>query len=295
MRYLILFTTLWLNAFVQAQDLQCNIQIRTDRIQATNKEIFIDLQNAINQFMNQRNWISNKVQPQEKINCNFIINIIDFNIDQFKAEVNITSTRPVYGTTYNTSLFSHFDQDWFFQYAQFQSLDYQENANVMALTTLLAFYANIIIGVDFDTYALEGGQSYFNKALQIRNLSQNVPGWNTSDGRGNRNRYYIIDQLLDDRFRPFRAWFYQYHMNGLDKFKDDNDDARKEIYESLEKIRSIQERVPNSVTFKTFFNAKREELISIFSKADPGLKNRAIDLLGKLDPSNAINYEKIKG
>ena len=209
MRYLILLTTLFVNLLVNGQDLQCNIQIRTDRIQATNKEIFTDLQNSINQFMNQRNWISNKVQPQEKINCNFVINIIDFNIDQFKAEVNITSTRPVYGTTYNTSLFSHFDQDWFFQYAQFQSLDYQENANVMALTTLLAFYANIIIGVDFDTYALEGGQSYFNKALQIRNLSQNVPGWNPSYGRGNRNRYYIIYQLLDDRFRPFRAGFYQ--------------------------------------------------------------------------------------
>ena len=154
MRYLILLTTLFVNLLVNGHDLQCNIQIRTDRIQATNKEIFTDLQNSINQFMNQRNWISNKVQPQEKINCNFVINIIDFNIDQFKAEVNITSTRPVYGTTYNTSLFSHFDQDWFFQYAQFQSLDYQENANVMALTTLLAFYANIIIGIDFDTYAL---------------------------------------------------------------------------------------------------------------------------------------------
>ncbi len=295
MKYLILLSTLMVNVLMYGQDLQCNILIRTDQIQATNKEIFIDLQNAINQFMNQRNWISNKVQPQEKINCNFVINITEFNIDKFKAEVNITSTRPVYGTSYNTNLFSHFDQDWLFQYAQFQSLDYQENANVMALTTLLAFYANIIIGIDFDTYAMEGGQTYFNNALQIRNLSQNQPGWNPSDGRGNRNKYYIIDQLLDDRFRPFRAGFYQYHMNGLDKFKDDNDDARMEIYRSLEMIRSIQERVPNSVTFKIFFNAKREELINIFSKADPGLKNRAIDLLGKLDPSNAINYDKIKG
>jgi hypothetical protein len=277
------------------QDLQCNIQIRTDQIQATNKDIFDDLQNAINQFMNQRNWISNKVQPQEKINCNFVINITEFNIDQFKAEVNITSTRPVYGTTYNTTLFSHFDQEWFFKYAQFQSLDYQENANLMSLTTLLAFYANVIIGIDFDSYAPEGGQAYFNKALQIRNMSQNVPGWNPSDGRGNRNKYYIIDQLLDDRFKVYRAGFYQYHMVGLDKFKDDNDEGRKEIYASLEKIRSIQERVPNSVTFKIFFNAKRDELIQIFSKADPGLKNRAIDILGKLDPSNATNYDRIKG
>ncbi len=277
-----------------AQDLQCNVQVVADGIQATNKVIFEDMENAITQFMNQRKWISDKVQTQEKINCNFVINITDFNIDQFRAEVNITSSRPVYGTTYNTPVFQHFDQDWFFSYAQFQALDYQENANVMQLTTLLAFYANVIIGLDFDTFAPEGGQVYYNKALQLRNLAQGTAGWNPSDGRGNRNRYYIIDQLMDDRFKSVRTAMYQYHMKGMDRFKDDNDIARKEIYEALEKIRTVQEQLPNSVIFKIIFNAKRQELINIFQKADPGMKNRAIDLLGKLDPSNVSSYGKIK-
>jgi len=278
----------------KAQDLLCNVQVNADNIQASNKEIFEDLQNAITQFMNQRKWISDKVQPQEKINCNFVINITSFNIDKFQADVNITSSRPVYGTTYNTPMFNHFDQDWSFSYAQFQNLDYQESADIMSLTTLLAFYANLIIGTDFDSFHPDGGSPYFNKALQIRNVAQNTPGWNPSDGSGNRNRYYIIDQYLDDRFKPFRVANYQYHMIGMDKFKDDNDAARKEIYAALEKIRTIQERLPNSVVFKIYFNAKREELINIFKQADPGLKNRAIELLGKLDPSNVTNYDKIK-
>ena len=203
MKYAFITLLLILSVCTKAQDLLCNVQVNSDNIQASNKEIFEDLQNAITQFMNQRKWISDKVQPQEKINCNFVVNITSFSIDKFQAEVNVTSSRPVYGTTYNTPMFNHFDQDWSFSYAQFQNLDYQENANIMSLTTLLAFYANLIIGTDFDSFHPDGGTPYFNKALQIRNVAQNTAGWNPSDGRGNRNRYYIIDQYLDDRFKPF--------------------------------------------------------------------------------------------
>jgi hypothetical protein len=280
MKKILAILLLLICSITQAQDLNCTIEVRSDIIQASNKEIFTDLENAVSQFINQRKWISDKIQPQEKINCNIVI--------------NITSSRPVYGTTYNTPIFSHFDQEWSFQYAQFQSLDYQENADVMKLTTLLAFYANVIIGMDFDSFYPEGGQPYFNKALQIRNLSQSSSGWGPSAGSGNRNKFYIIDQLMDDRFRPLRSASFQYHMQGMDKFKDDNGTSRKEIFESLEKIRSIQELLPNSVIFKIFFQAKRQELISIFKQAEPGLKNRAIELLGKLDPSNVTNYAKIK-
>ncbi|PCJ65493.1 MAG: hypothetical protein COA58_08770 [Bacteroidetes bacterium] len=294
MKYILISICLLCTFIAQSQDLQCNVQVNSDKIQTSNKEIFIELQNAINQFINQRKWISDKVQPQEKINCNLVINITSFNIDKFEAEVSITSSRPVFGTTYNTPMFNHFDQEWYFSYAQFQSLEYQDNANIMPLTTLIAFYANVIIGVDFDSFHPEGGNPYFTKALEIRNIAQKTAGWNPSDGRGNRNKYYIIDQLMDDRYRPLRTAYYQYHMTGMDKFKDDNSAARKEIYQSLEKIRIIQERLPNSVIFKIFFNAKREELINIFKQAEPGLKNRAIELLGKLDPSNISNYEKIK-
>ena len=277
-----------------SQDLNCTVQVRTDNIQATNKDIFEELQNAISQFMNQRKWISDKVLQQEKINCNMILNITSYDIDEFSANVSISSSRPVYGTTYNTPMFNHYDQEFYFKYAPFQNLEYQENANVNSLTTLLAFYANIIIGLDFDSFHPEGGSAYFNKALQIRNVAQNTAGWNPSDGRGNRNKYYIIDNLLDDRFKPLRSAYYQYHMKGLDLMKNDNDAARKEIFSSLEKIRTIQQQLPNAVMFKIFFNTKREELINVFKQADPGMKNRVVELLGLMDPSNRDDYEKIK-
>lgn len=279
---------------VLGQDLNCSVEVRSDQIQATNKEIFTDMQNAISQFMNQRKWISDKVLQNEKINCSFVINIKTYNIDEFSADVNITSTRPVYGTNYNTPMFNFFDQEFYFKYAPFQSLEYQENANINSLTTLLAFYANIIIGLDFDSFHPEGGTSYFNKALAIRNIAQNTPGWNPEDGRGNRNKYYVIDNILDTRFSALRLAYYQIHMKGLDLFNKDNDKARKVIFESLEQISVIQQQLPNAVMIKVFFNTKRQELINIFSEADAGMKNRVVELLGKMDPANRAEYEKIK-
>ena len=228
---------------LSAQDLQCNVQVRTDNIQATNKDIFVDLQNAIGQFMNQRKWISDKVLQHEKINCNIVINITRYNIDDFAANVNISSSRPVYGTSYNTPMFNYFDQEFYFKYAPFQTLEYQEDANINSLTTLLAFYANIIIGLDFDSFHPEGGTAYFNKALQIRNMAQNTAGWDPSAGKGNRNKYYIIENILDNRFRALRSAYYQYHMKGLDKFKEDNEASRKVIFESLQKIFDIQQHL----------------------------------------------------
>lgn len=278
----------------QAQDLKCNVQVRTDNIQATNKDVFVEIQTAIAQFMNQRKWISDKVLSHEKINCNMVLNITRYNIDEFSATVNISSSRPVFGTSYNTPMFNYFDQDFHFKYTPFQTLDYQEDANVNSLTTLLAFYANIIIGIDFDSFHPEGGNPYFNKALQIRNMAQNTDGWNPGDGKGNRNKYYIIDNLLDPRFKPLRSVYYQYHMKGLDIMKDNNEEARKIIYAALENMQPVYQQLPNSVMLKVFFNTKKDEMINIFKQADPGMKNRVVELLGKMDPANRSDYEQIK-
>ncbi len=293
-KYLLILIISCFGKNMLGQDLLCNVQVNADQIQISNKEIFVELENAITQFMNTRKWISDKVQVHEKIQCNFVINVKDFAVDQFSASVNITSSRPVYGTSYSSPIFQHFDQEFYFSYAQFQNLEYQDNSNVMDLTSLLAFYANVIIGLDMDTYHPEGGSTFYSKALQIRNIMQNKEGWGPGDGRGNRNKYYIIDQLLDNRFKPVRTALYQYHMQGMDKFKDDNAVSRKEIYSSLEKIRGVQENLPNSVIFKIIFNSKRQEIINIFKEAEPGLKNRAVELLGLLDPSNVSSYDKIR-
>lgn len=293
-RIKLIILSLSLTVGLYAQDIQANVQVNAEQVQLSNKEIFTDLENAISQFLNTRKWISDKVQPQEKISINFVINVTKFNTDAFEANMNVTSSRPVYGTAYSTQMFQHFDREVYFRYAQFQNLEYQDNANLMDLTSILAFYVNVLIGIDMDSYSPDGGTVFYNKALQIRNIMQNKAGWDPGSGSGNRNKYYIIDQLLDDRFRPVRTAFYQYHMQGLDKFKEDHIAARKEIYSSLEKIRTVQENLPNSVLFRIIMNAKRQELVNVFSEAEPGLKNRSIELLSRLDPSNANTYDQIR-
>jgi hypothetical protein len=274
-----------------AQELNCNVDIVTTQIQTTNKEIFIEMKNSIIQFMNNRKWTADNVQMSERIDCNFIIEILDFNIDQFKARLSIQSSRPVFGTNYNTVIFKHVDENFDFQYSQLQALDFQENAFTTNLTSVLGFYAYLIIGMDYDSYHLNGGTDYYNKAMAVKNAAASVQGWGPNDGKGNRNRYYIIENLLDDRYKPMRVALYQYHMKGLDVMSKDMDTGRNMVYEALVSMKSVFEVLPNSVSLKVFFNAKSAEIISIFSKASPTQKNKVFELLSKIDPSNRNDYE----
>lgn len=276
----------------KSQEINCNIDIVTSQIQTTNREIFIDMKNSLVQFMNNRKWTGDNVQVHERIDCNFIIEILDYNIDQFKARLSIQSSRPVYGTNYNTVIFSHVDENFDFQYAQLQSMDFQENIFSSNLTSVLGFYTYLILGMDYDSYHLFGGTEMYNKAMAIKNAASTTPGWGPSDGKGNRNRYYLIENILDERFKPLRTALYQYHMKGLDVMSKDMDEGRKNVYESLVQLQSVFEALPNSVSLKGFFLAKNTELISIFSKASPTMKNKVIELLGKLDPSNRNDYEQ---
>lgn len=291
---IIIFTIIVSVDVAKSQDLFCNVSIRTDNVQTSNSQIFEDLENAINMFINQRKWLKESVLNHEKLYCNFNINIKTFNIDNFTATVNITSSRPVFGTTYNTPMFNHFDTDWDFSYVQSQTLEYDINTHQNDLTALIGFYINVIIGLDLDAQAPEGGNMYFNNALQIRNNASNVAGWRSVDGRGGNNRFYLIENILDDRFRTMRVANYLYHFKGLDIMKNKMDEARKNIFESLENIKKTHQLVPNAMLIRIFFNAKREEVINIFKKADPGMKNKVIELLSQMDPANANRYQEIK-
>jgi hypothetical protein len=276
---------------LQAQELNCSVNIVSTQVQTTNKDIFDDLKTSIVQFMNNRKWTEEKIQNQERIDCTFIIEILKFNIDQFEGRITIQSSRPVYGTDYNSIIFKHIDDDFVFQYAQLQSMDFQENGYSSNLTSVLAFYAYLILAMDFDSYSLYGGQAFYDKAMAVRNAAINIPGWGPQDGKGNRNRYYLIENLIDDRFKPLRTAFYQYHLKGLDLMSKDIEAGRNGIYDALLNVKIIFEILPNSAVIKVFFNAKSTELINIYSKASPSTKNKVFELLSKIDPSNRNNYE----
>lgn len=291
---IVLFTTS-LSFITKAQDLNCTVDVITNSIQVTNKQIFDDLKNSVIQFLNNRKWVKGEVAPNEKIDCNFVIEVTKFEIDVIQANISIQSSRTIFNTSYNTKIFSYIDNAVTFKYAQFQTLEFQENSYNSNLTSLLAFYANIVVGLDFDTYQLNGGDPYFRKALNIRDVANigtgQAGGWESGAGNGSRNKYFLIDNLLDPRFKPLRSALYRYHIKGLDVMWNDMEAGRTEIYQSVKDLKQVYDALPNAFMLKLFFNSKTEELIQVFSKSSPTQKTKVVELLSRMDPSNRSKYE----
>jgi hypothetical protein len=277
-----------------SQDMNFNVSIITQQIQRSHKQIFFSLENSIKQFMNTRRWSKDQIKPNEKIECNILITITnDIALDRFQADFQIQSRRPVYGSNYNTMLLNLFEKDIVFSYQEYQAMEYQENANVYDLTGILAYYAYIILGLDYDSFSPEGGTEYYEMAQAILNASQNIPGWRANDGNGNRNRYYLLDNLFSERFKPMRQTYYQYHRLGLDIMHKDLVKGRAEIEKSIENLRELARLLPNSMMIRQFFFVKMTEIIEIFKEATPAEKNRVYEMLVKMDPVNNAEYEKI--
>ena len=279
---------------VVAQELDCQVKVVTPSIQRSDKQIFTSMQNSIFQFMNNRKWTDKKFLSTERINCNLIIEITEAaGVGRFKASVQIQSTRPVFGSGYNSVLFNHKDDSWEFNYQEFQAIELNLNGSNEQLSSLLGFYAYVVLGLDFDSYSKNGGTPYFNNALKILNSHQGKLGWNRNDGKSNKNKFTVINNILNDRFKVLRELYYTYHRNGLDKMHKDLVKARKLITEKLESLQDLSRSLPNSAFLKIFFNSKVNELVEIYKGGTATEKNKMITLLTKLDPANASLYQVI--
>lgn len=288
-----------LNAFAlrsQNQDVDATITVIHPKVQISNTQIFNSLQQSISQFVNQRLWCNDKIATIERFKMTMLIDITayDMNTYAFEGTIQVQATRPVYGSTYNTVIFNQLDLNFNFSYQEFQAMEFQQNANVYNLTGILAYYINVVIGLNYDSYSSEGGTPYYQKAREILNASQTMDGWRPNDGQSMKNRFYLIDNLLNDRYLPVRKAFYAYHLNGLDVMQKDVTKGRDEIYKALESFESITKVYPNSMLVKVFFNAKYKELIEIYKGAPTAEQNKAIELLSRMDPANKNFYETIK-
>lgn len=288
-----------LNAFAlrsQNQDVDATITVIHPKVQISNTQIFSSLQQSISQFVNQRLWCNDKIATIERFKMTMLIDITayDMNTYAFEGTIQVQATRPVYGSTYNTVIFNQLDLNFNFSYQEFQAMEFQQNANVYNLTGILAYYINVVIGLNYDSYSSEGGTPYYQKAREILNASQTMDGWRPNDGQSMKNRFYLIDNLLNDRYLPVRKAFYAYHLNGLDVMQKDVTKGRDEIYKALESFESITKVYPNSMLVKVFFNAKYKELIEIYKGAPTAEQNKAIELLSRMDPANKNFYETIK-
>jgi hypothetical protein len=280
----------------QNQDVEATVSVIHPKVQITNTQIFTSLQQSISQFVNQRLWCSDKVTSIEKFKITFLIDVTayELNSNNFSATVQVQATRPVFGSTYTTVIFNQLDMDFNFQYQEFQAMEYQLNANVYNLTGMLAFYVNVVLGLNYDSYASEGGTPYYQKARDIINASQSIDGWRPNDGQSLKNRFYLIDNILNDRYLPVRKALYAYHLNGLDIMHKDVVKGRDEIVKALESFEELTRIYPNSMLVKVFFNAKYKELIEIFKGASSAEQTKAIELLSRMDPANKLFYDTIK-
>lgn len=277
-----------------AQELNCTVSVISPQVQNTEKRIFETLQKDIREFMNSRSWTSDVFALEERIECSILITVSErISADRYKATIQVQSSRPAFMTSYNSVMMNVNDQDFVFQYAENQALIFQENQHSSNLTSVLAFYAYMIIGYDYDSFSLKGGEPYFQKALQIVNNAQNEPekGWKAFEG--SRNRYWLIENMLNARLDQFRTVVYKYHREGLDLMQSDIQTGRKTITELIPILKQLRLDQPNSYLLTSFFTAKTDELINIFKEAFPDVKSRVANDLMQMDPANANKYQAI--
>ncbi len=283
-----------------AQELRCNVVVNTNQIQETgqiaDKQIFRDLQQAIADFMNTRRWTEDKFGAGERINCNLVINIIKVpTINSFEANVQVQSSRPVYGTDYESIVLNYIDRNCAFQFTPGQPMDFNENIVTSALTTLLGFYANVIIGLDYDSFGRLGGNTYLQRAFNIANNAgqdpNSGPGWRSSDDI--RNRYWLIENLNNQQMQPLREGLYIYHRQGMDNLLENPEQARGQILGVLNTLREVNQLKPQAVLTNTFFDSKSSELVNVFSQAAPGEKMQAYNILVELDPTQTEKYRRL--
>ncbi len=296
MRYLLFFFLLVAFTGAYSQDLNARVQILAPQIPNANKRILDVLEVSIKDFLNGRRWTADALQPQERIDCNFVITITDWDGSSanFKAEAQIQSNRPIYNSNYNSTILNLSDKDFTFSYSEGQALDYSDQNYLTNLTSLLAFYAYIITGMDYDTFSRLGGTPYFQKAQTVLNNAQNAPnaGWKAHENL--RNRFWLIENLMNKSYNPIRESMYDYHRDGLDVMAENPSKGRKAIYSILPQLQKIDKQKQGAILNQVFFTSKSDELINILSDAEPQEKLKAFTILSVIDPANALKYEILK-
>ncbi len=282
----------------KAQELRCNVQVLTQQIQGSNKQIFKTFQTAVYEFMNNRTWTQDVFDANEKIECNILINLTEqLGTDVFKGSIQVQSRRPVFNSTYGTTVLNFMDNDFMVQYIENETLEFDENQHLSNLTSILAYYAFTIIGLDYDTFSPEGGNVYLKKAETIVMNAQNAPegGWKAFGNSGNRNRYWLTQNLLDNNYSPVRQFYYQYHRLGMDKLVENANTGRTQIEESLKLLQTVSRNKPDPYVFllQVVYDAKSDEFTDIFKEAFPDQKRRVYLILKEIDPSNTKLYDEI--
>lgn len=289
-----LLSIIFFTAQLNAQELKCTIAVNADKIPGSNKQIFKTLENSLNEFVNQKRWTNFNYMPQERINCNLTLTILEQSGDDFKGHIQIQSSRPIYSSTYLTPVFNFKDDNFSFKYVEYEPLQFNENQFESNLSAIVSFYVYTILGMDADTFALNGGTNFYTKAQNIVVQSQQSGyfGWNQSDG--SKSRFILIDHILAPTYSLFRSALYTYHLKGLDVMHQDKNSAKQKIAESIGMLKTIYDSRPNATLLRVFMDAKADEIVSVFSDGPNYDTFKLKEDLLKISPLNAAKWNDIK-
>ncbi|RMG21983.1 MAG: DUF4835 family protein [Bacteroidetes bacterium] len=294
MKTIALLACMCMGLLAHAQELLCNVSINASQIQS-DKQVFDDMQKTLSEYINFNTWTDDVYETQERIRANIQIVVSQRpTADRFVATATIQLYRPVYNTTYETLLLNISDDKFTFNYVPFQQLQFSDNVYTDNLTALLNFYVYLILGFDYDSFAPNGGNVYFRKAQEIVNLAgsqSNEQGWRSSESQ--RNRYWIIENLTNSRYRRFHDVLYKYHREGLDMMESDPAKGRKAILETLREMQNLNRQNPLLLLTRMFLDAKDKELVKVFAEAFPNDKQEFLRIMQDLDPSNLNQYNSI--
>ena len=280
---------------LSAQELNCRIQINSQKIQGTNRQKFTNMRTTLYEFMNNTRWTNDVYSPEERIECNIIINLTsEIGTDGYKGSITVKSSRTIYRTSYNSSILNLVDTDLRFDYVENETLEFNEHNHTSNLISILSYYAYVIIGMDYDTFSPLSGEEYFLKAEKIMNNAQSdqkATGWKPYEG--NFNRYWLIENLLHNDYKPLRNAMYTYHREGLDVLAEQAEVARDEITSALYNVKTSADRKQGTYLIKVFFDAKADEITKIYSDGFITNKNELVEMLKQIDPANTSKWEKM--
>jgi len=292
--FILLFGILYLIPNGYSQEFLCNISVSTPTIEGTDRRAFDALQSSLYEFMNNRKRSNVNIKNLERIESTMAITLRErVSSDEYTGAINVVLQRPIFKTSYNSVQLNFMDENFQFRYLENQSLDFNEHSFSSNLTSTLAFYAYIFLGLDFDSFSLFGGEAFYQAAENIVNAAQNADerGWKAFDG--NRNRYWLVENLRNPSYRMLRQFIYEYHRLGLDRMADDPDEGRAAIAEAIVYLDQAYKARSNLFLLQLILEAKRDEIVNIFSKGSPQEKTKVANILREIDPAHSSKYDKI--
>lgn len=280
---------------VYSQELNCLVKINSQSLTNSNQPVFKTLESSLTDFVNKTRWTNKKLKKNEKIDCTIFITVSSYGSDQFVATIQVGSSRPIFGSSFISPVLNFNDKDFSFRYVEFENLIYNPNSFDSNLISVLAYYAYVIIGLDADTYELNSGKEYYQQAQEIVNIAQqsSYKGWSQNDG-GNQNRFFLVNDLMSGTFEPIKLALYNYHINGLDLMSENLNKGKEGVKQAILNLDKMHATRPNAFLTRVFFDAKSDEILSVFS-GGPQIKITDLaDCLNRVSPLNASKWASIK-